>query len=82
MPILGADMEDGTLVEWHKAVGERVQRGDVIAEVETDKGLTEVEVFVDGVLDKILVEPGTKVAVGTPLALIRAKLESRLPCCR
>lgn len=71
MPILGADMEDGTLVEWHKSVGERVSRGDVIAEVETEKGLTEVEVFVDGVIEKILVTPGTKVPVGTPLALIR-----------
>ena len=71
MPILGADMEDGTLVEWRIAIGEQVHRGDVIAEVETDKGLTEVEAFVDGVLEKILVEPGTKVAVGTPLALIR-----------
>jgi pyruvate dehydrogenase E2 component (dihydrolipoamide acetyltransferase) len=71
MPILGADMEDGTLVEWRKAVGDRVQRGDIIAEVETDKGLTEVEVFVDGVLDRILVEPGTKVPIGTALALIR-----------
>ncbi|MEW6273398.1 MAG: biotin/lipoyl-containing protein, partial [Thermodesulfobacteriota bacterium] len=71
MPILGADMEDGTLVEWRKAVGDRVRRGDVIAEVETEKGLTEVEVFVDGVLERILVEPGTKVPVGTALALIR-----------
>jgi len=71
MPILGADMEDGTVVEWHRAVGDRVARGDIIAEVETDKGLTEVEVFVDGVVEQTLVEPGTKVAVGTPLAVIR-----------
>ncbi|MBM4267765.1 MAG: 2-oxo acid dehydrogenase subunit E2 [Deltaproteobacteria bacterium] len=71
MPILGADMEEGTLVEWRKAVGDEIRRGDVIAEVETDKGLTEVEAFVDGMLEEIVVGPGTTVPVGTVLARIR-----------
>jgi pyruvate dehydrogenase E2 component (dihydrolipoamide acetyltransferase) len=71
MPSLGADMEAGTLVEWRKRPGERVKRGDIIAEVETEKGIIEVEVFSSGVVDKLIVEPGTKVPVGTPLALIR-----------
>jgi pyruvate dehydrogenase E2 component (dihydrolipoamide acetyltransferase) len=71
MPILGADMEAGTLVEWRRRPGERVERGDVIAEVETEKGLIEVEVFTSGVIEKILVAPGEKVPVGSVMALIR-----------
>jgi pyruvate dehydrogenase E2 component (dihydrolipoamide acetyltransferase) len=71
MPSLGADMEAGTLVAWLKKTGEAVKRGDVIAEVETDKGIIEIECFTSGVLEKILVEPMTKVPVGTVLAIIR-----------
>ena len=70
MPSLGADMTAGRLVQWLKAPGERLARGDLIAEVDTDKGAIEIEVFTDGVLAKTLVEPGQKVPVGTPLALI------------
>jgi pyruvate dehydrogenase E2 component (dihydrolipoamide acetyltransferase) len=70
MPSLGADMTAGRLVQWLKAPGDRVARGDLIAEVDTDKGAIEIEVFTDGVLAKALVEPGQKVPVGTPLALI------------
>jgi pyruvate dehydrogenase E2 component (dihydrolipoamide acetyltransferase) len=71
MPILGADMEAGTLVAWRRQPGDRVSRGDVVAEVETEKGLIDVEIFVNGVLERILVKPGQKVPVGTPLAIIR-----------
>ena len=71
MPILGADMTAGTLVAWRKRPGDHVQRGDIIAEVETEKGLIEVEIFTTGVIEKILVDPGTQVPVGTPLAIIR-----------
>lgn len=71
MPILGADMTAGTLVVWRKQPGDRVQRGDVIAEVETEKGLIEVEIFLTGMIERFLVEPGTKVPVGTVLATIR-----------
>jgi pyruvate dehydrogenase E2 component (dihydrolipoamide acetyltransferase) len=71
MPSLGADMEAGTLVEWRKKPGERVSRGDIIAEVETEKGIIEVEVFTNGVVERWLVQPETKVPVGTPLAIIR-----------
>jgi pyruvate dehydrogenase E2 component (dihydrolipoamide acetyltransferase) len=71
MPILGADMEAGTLVAWRKQPGDPVRRGDIVAEVETDKGLIEVEVFVNGVVETLLVEPGAKVPVGTVLATIR-----------
>ena len=71
MPSLGADMEAGTLVEWLKHPGDAVKRGDIVAVVETQKGAIEIEVFDDGTLDRLLVEPGVKVPVGTPLALIR-----------
>jgi pyruvate dehydrogenase E2 component (dihydrolipoamide acetyltransferase) len=70
MPSLGADMEAGTLVECLKRPGDRVKRGDVVAVVETQKGAIEVDIFEDGVIERWLVEPGTTVPVGTPLALI------------
>ncbi|ERM81150.1 hypothetical protein P872_20445 [Rhodonellum psychrophilum GCM71 = DSM 17998] len=70
MPSLGADMEDGTLVEWRKKPGDFLNRGDIIADVDTQKGLIEIEVFEEGVLEKLLVEEGLKVPVGTILALI------------
>jgi len=71
MPSLGADMEDGTLVEWLKHPGDALKRGDIIAVVDTQKGAIEIEVFEDGVLDRILVKAGEKVPVGTVLAVIR-----------
>lgn len=71
MPQLGADMTAGRLVEWYRKPGDLVQRGDIIAEVDTDKGAIEIEVFHSGVLERILVQPGEKVPVGTPLAIIR-----------
>ena len=71
MPSLGAEMEKGTLVEWRVKPGDAVARGQIVAVVETDKGTIEVEIFEDGVVDSLLVEPGTKVPVGTPLAILR-----------
>ena len=71
MPSLGADMDAGLLVAWIKQPGDRVRRGDLIAEVETDKGIIEVEAFADGVLEKLVTPVGEKVPVGTVLALIR-----------
>jgi len=70
MPNLGADMEAGTLVEWRKQAGELLHRGDIIADVETQKGLIEIEVFEEGTLEKLLVKEGEKVPIGTVLALI------------
>jgi pyruvate dehydrogenase E2 component (dihydrolipoamide acetyltransferase) len=71
MPALGADMSAGTLLGWLKQPGDHVARGDIIAEVHTDKADIEVEVFTTGVIEKLLVGPGDAVPVGTPLALIR-----------
>lgn len=70
MPSLGADMEEGTLYDWRVKPGDRVQRGDVVASVETDKGVIDIEVFEEGVVQQILVAEGTCVPVGTVLALI------------
>jgi pyruvate dehydrogenase E2 component (dihydrolipoamide acetyltransferase) len=79
MPSLGADMAAGTLHEWCVKPGDSVKRGDVIAEVETDKGVIDVEIWEDGVIDKLLVEPGTEVTVGAVMAHIRAAGEAAPP---
>ena len=76
MPRLGADMEAGTLVAWRKRPGEAVRRGEIIAEVETEKGVIDVESFHTGVAEQALVEPGQKVPVGTVLARIRIEGEA------
>jgi pyruvate dehydrogenase E2 component (dihydrolipoamide acetyltransferase) len=72
MPSLGADMDEGTLLEWLVHPGDTVSKGDVVAVVDTAKAAVEVECFTSGVVDSLLVEPGTTVAVGTPLAVIGA----------
>lgn len=72
MPSLGADMDAGTLVEWMKKPGDVIKRGEIIAAVETAKGVIEVEVFEDGILDQIYFQPGQEVPVGQVLATICA----------
>jgi pyruvate dehydrogenase E2 component (dihydrolipoamide acetyltransferase) len=68
MPSLGAEMDEGRLLEWYVQPGQQVRRGSVIALIETDKANIDVEVFEDGIVEELLVEVGTKVPVGTPLA--------------
>jgi len=70
MPSLGADMEDGTLVEWRVKSGDFVKQGDIIADVDTQKGLIEIEVFDEGTIDELIVKEGEKVPVGTVMANI------------
>jgi len=79
MPSLGADMEDGTLVEWLKQPGDAVKRGDIVAVVETEKGAIEIEIFEDGIIAEILVPEGRKVPVGTALATIATEGETAAP---
>lgn len=79
MPALGADMESGTVLEWLVAPGDRVRRGDVVAVVDTDKAAIDVECFADGVVDRLLVHPGERVAVGTPLALLASAVPGEQP---
>lgn len=71
MPSLGADMDSGTLISWRIKPGDRVRRGDIVAEVDTEKSVIEVETFSSGVVEEILVWEGDRVPVGTPLAIIR-----------
>jgi pyruvate dehydrogenase E2 component (dihydrolipoamide acetyltransferase) len=73
MPSLGSDMVAGTLVEWRVKPGDHVRHGDIIAVVDTDKAAIEIEVFEDGVVEQLLVEPGQKVPVGTVMAIIRTE---------
>ena len=68
MPSLGPDMESGTLVQWRVKPGDTVKRGDIVALVETDKGVIDVEIFSDGTVDSLLVTEGAHVPVGTVLA--------------
>ncbi|TQL60501.1 pyruvate dehydrogenase E2 component (dihydrolipoamide acetyltransferase) [Oryzihumus leptocrescens] len=70
MPSLGADMDEGTLLEWLVRPGEPVSAGQVVAVVDTAKSAVEVEAFESGVMGEQVVGPGTKVPVGAPLARI------------
>ena len=79
MPSLGADMEAGTLVEWNMKPGQAVKRGDIVAVVETQKGAVDIEIWEDGIVDRLLVESGAKVPVGEPIALLRGEGEEAAP---
>jgi len=79
MPALGADMDAGTLLEWLIKPGDRVKRGDIVAVVDTEKAAVDVEIWIDGVVERLLIEPGIRVPVGTVLALIRTGAEAVAP---
>lgn len=70
MPKMGYDMTEGTVLAWRKAEGDAVAKGDILAEIETGKVNIEIEAFDAGVLRTILVDAGTTVAVGVPIAII------------
>jgi pyruvate dehydrogenase E2 component (dihydrolipoamide acetyltransferase) len=76
MPKLSDTMEEGRLLAWRKSVGDTVRRGDILAEVETDKADMEFESFTEGTLAKLLIEPGTTVPVGTLIAIMKLPGES------
>lgn len=73
MPSLGSDMKEGTLLEWRVKPGDRVRHGEIIAVVDTDKAAIEIEVFEDGVVESLIVQPGQKVPVGTVMAVLRSE---------
>ncbi|GAB4459532.1 MAG: pyruvate dehydrogenase complex dihydrolipoamide acetyltransferase [Anaerolineales bacterium] len=75
MPKLGFDMAEGTLVRWMKQVGEEIKKGDVLAEIETDKATVEVESPASGVVLQHIVEQGTVVPVNAPIAIVGAEGE-------
>ena len=70
MPRLSDTMEEGTIVAWHKQPGDRVERGDVLAEIETDKATMDLEAFDAGVLEQIVVPAGETVPIGTVVAVV------------
>jgi pyruvate dehydrogenase E2 component (dihydrolipoamide acetyltransferase) len=70
MPKLGFDMAEGLLVRWVRQVGENINKGDVLAEIETDKATVEVESSASGVVLQLIVEQGTMVPVNAPIAVI------------
>lgn len=70
MPQMGADMTEGTVVKWLKQVGDQVTRGEIIAEIETDKATVELEAWESGILKQIVVPEGETVPVGQPIALL------------
>lgn len=72
MPKLGFDMAEGTLIRWVKQVGEEIKKGEVLAEIETDKATVEVESPASGVVLQHIVEQGTVVPVNAPIAVVGA----------
>ena len=70
MPQMGADMEEGTIIRWLKQEGDSVERGEIIAEIETDKANVEIESFESGMFRKILANEGDTVTVGTIIAVV------------
>ncbi len=70
MPKLSDTMTEGTLIKWHKQVGDFVEIGDILAEVETDKATMEMEAFDEGTLTEILVQEGEKAVIGSVLAVL------------
>ena len=75
MPKLGFDMQEGTLVRWVRHEGESINKGDILAEIETDKATVEVESSASGVVRKLLVDQGAVVPIGTAIAIVGTKDE-------
>lgn len=70
MPKLSDTMTEGTVIKWHKQVGDSVEVGDLLAEIETDKATMEMEAFDDGTITEILVKAGEKAVIGGTLAIL------------
>lgn len=70
MPRLSDTMEEGTVAKWHKQIGDKVEEGDLLAEIETDKATMEFEAFQEGVLLHIGVEEGNTAPVDSILAIL------------
>lgn len=76
MPKLGFDMAEGTLIRWTVEIGQAIKKGDVIAEIETDKATIEIESTVEGTVLQLLAQPGEVVAVGAPIGYVGAPDEA------
>lgn len=73
MPNLGHDIESGKIISWVKKIGETVERGDVIAEVETEKVTLEVEAFDSGILVEIVQDVDSEAAAGDVIAYLESE---------
>jgi pyruvate dehydrogenase E2 component (dihydrolipoamide acetyltransferase) len=71
LPSLGADMDEGKLLEWRVQPGDAVKKGQIVCVVDTAKAAIDVECWHDGIVQQLLVEPGATIPVGTPMALLR-----------
>ena len=77
MPALSPTMEEGTLSKWLVKEGDKVESGDLIAEIETDKATMEVEAIEDGIIGKILVSEGQEsIKVNSPIAILLSEGEN------
>ncbi|TAM71078.1 MAG: 2-oxo acid dehydrogenase subunit E2 [Microbacteriaceae bacterium] len=79
MPRLSDTMEEGAIATWHKQPGDRVEVGDILVEIETDKATMEYEAYEAGTMSKILVAEGENVSIGTPIALIDDGTDAAAP---
>ena len=70
MPRLSDTMQEGTIAHWLKKPGDEVKKGDILAEIETDKATMELEAYDSGVLEQILVQEGETVPIGQAVAII------------
>jgi pyruvate dehydrogenase E2 component (dihydrolipoamide acetyltransferase) len=75
LPSLGADMDEGKLVQWKVKPGDAVKRGQVIAVVDTSKAAVDVEIWMDGVVSELITQPGETIPVGT----VMARLDGAVP---
>ena len=72
MPRLSDTMTEGTVSKWRKQIGEKVEKGDILVDIETDKATMELEAFQAGVLGRIVVNEGATVPIGDLIALLVA----------
>jgi len=79
MPKLGQTVEEATIQKWHKKEGDRVEKGEVLLEIMTDKAVLEVESFYDGVLRKILAKKGDAVPVLSVIGYIADSMNEKIP---
>jgi len=76
LPSLGADMDEGKLLQWKVKPGDKVKRGDLVAVVETPKAAVDIEIWQDGVVHELITQPGTTIPVGMVMARLLESGES------
>ena len=79
LPALGADMDEAPLLEWSVQPGDVVKKGQVVAVVDTTKAAVDVECWQEGTVAELLIQPGEKIPVGTPLATLLEAGEKTAP---